>query len=326
MKATHTAVLHARGFSLVEVMVAVVVICIGLLGIAKMQAMALSNTSMSRQRSLAAIEAASFASAMHSNRAYWGNLTVTLTVSITGNNVVQVVAPMPPCRRRSSSTSRAQCLPWCRGRRGEVHQSGFEQQQSLAAFDLARWWVNSVSQQLPNPTVIVTCPQVPPGNPAPVSCTVQIIWTEALHALTANEVQAQQQNGASASEKPNLHAVRRAMNTYPQDIFARAPRSAASRWSSSWSPWPSPSSCSAGLVTIVQNVRIANMNQTRLAQLQDEQRFAMTVITDAVQAGGYFGDPTTQSNTVWGPQANIAPAAAFQTGWIFAGCHTVGRR
>ena len=79
-----------------------------------------------------------------------------------------------------------------------------------------------------------------------------------------------------------------------------------------------------GLVTIVQNVRIANMNQTRLAQLQDEERFALTVITDAVQAGGYFGDPTTQTNTVWGPQANIAPAAAFQTGWIFAGSHTAG--
>ena len=69
-------------------MVAVVVICIGLLGIAKMQAMALSNTSMSRQRSLAAIEAASFASAMHSNRAYWGNFAVDFNVSITGNNVV----------------------------------------------------------------------------------------------------------------------------------------------------------------------------------------------------------------------------------------------
>ena len=35
-----------------------------------------------------------------------------------------------------------------------------------------------------------------------------------------------------------------------------------------------------GLVTIVENVRKANLNQTRLAQLQDEQRFALTVITD----------------------------------------------
>jgi type IV pilus assembly protein PilW len=74
-----------------------------------------------------------------------------------------------------------------------------------------------------------------------------------------------------------------------------------------------------GLVTIVQNVRIANMNQTRLAQLQDEQRFAMTVIADAVQAGGYFADPTTQSNALL-----PATGAYLQTGWIFAGFHTVG--
>ena len=71
MKRAPTQLLRAPGFSLVEVMVAVVVICVGLLGIAKMQAMAVSNTNMSRQRSLAAIEAASIASAMHSNREYW---------------------------------------------------------------------------------------------------------------------------------------------------------------------------------------------------------------------------------------------------------------
>jgi len=62
---------RARGFTLVEVMVAVIVICIGLLGIAKMQALALSNMTASRLRSLAAIEAASLAASMHSNRNYW---------------------------------------------------------------------------------------------------------------------------------------------------------------------------------------------------------------------------------------------------------------
>ena len=81
-----------------------------------------------------------------------------------------------------------------------------------------------------------------------------------------------------------------------------------------------------GLVTIVQNVRIANMNQTRLAQLQDEQRFAMTVIADAVQAGGYFADPTTQSNSVIDlpVAANPAPTNPYAAGSPFAGSHTVG--
>ena len=72
-----------------------------------------------------------------------------------------------------------------------------------------------------------------------------------------------------------------------------------------------------GLVTIVQNVRMANMSQTALAQLQDEQRFAMTVIADAVQEGGYFADPTVGAT-------NFGAAPPFQAGWAFAGSHTPG--
>ena len=204
MKTNHIIVSRERGFSLIEVMVAIVVICIGLLGIAKMQAMALSTTNMSRQRSVAAMEAASFASAMHSNRQYWSNLTVPVTVTISGNNVVQVVGD---AALQAQILLDIPGLNDCIGAADGVARCtnpASNNNQRLAAFDLARWWVNSVSQQLPNPTVIVNCPQVPPGNPAPLSCTVQILWSERSIALTANEVQAQQQNGASASEKPNF--------------------------------------------------------------------------------------------------------------------------
>jgi prepilin-type N-terminal cleavage/methylation domain-containing protein len=60
-----------RGFSLIEVLVALIVVSVGLLGIAKMQAVAYSSTGVASKRSLAAIEAASLASSMHANRAYW---------------------------------------------------------------------------------------------------------------------------------------------------------------------------------------------------------------------------------------------------------------
>jgi len=73
-----------------------------------------------------------------------------------------------------------------------------------------------------------------------------------------------------------------------------------------------------GLLTIVQNVRTANLNQTALAQLQDEQRFAMTVITDAVQSGGYFADPLADS------VGSLPATPPFALGWVFAGFHTVG--
>jgi type IV pilus assembly protein PilW len=63
-----------------------------------------------------------------------------------------------------------------------------------------------------------------------------------------------------------------------------------------------------GLATVVQNIRKANANATALASLQDQQRFAFTILTDVIQAGGYFPNPT--ANT----QASI-PAWSGPSGW-----------
>lgn len=73
-----------------------------------------------------------------------------------------------------------------------------------------------------------------------------------------------------------------------------------------------------GLVTIVQNVRQTNLNQSALAQLQDQQRFTLTAITDTVQAAGYFADPTVSTT------ATFPNAAPFGAGWVFAGSHVGG--
>jgi type IV pilus assembly protein PilV len=204
MKTPHTSAMHARGFSLVEVMVAVVVICIGLLGIAKMQAMALSNTNMSRQRSLAAIEAASIASAMHSNQLYWttfdgnaGNFSVTLSMNAAG----QTVVASTDAALQAQTSADTGNLTACMGAATGLPICNAASRVDLAAFDLARWWVNSVSIQLPNPTATISCPAAPVGNPAPVSCTVQISWTEKAVAVNANEAQTESA-GASTNEKP----------------------------------------------------------------------------------------------------------------------------
>jgi type IV pilus assembly protein PilW len=81
-----------------------------------------------------------------------------------------------------------------------------------------------------------------------------------------------------------------------------------------------------GLATVTQNVRQANLNQQALAQLQDEQRFAMTVLTDVIQAGGYF-----PSATAWTPATSLpnwqGPQGwqTFQTGQAFVGTHVGGQ-
>jgi type IV pilus assembly protein PilW len=74
-----------------------------------------------------------------------------------------------------------------------------------------------------------------------------------------------------------------------------------------------------GLVTILQNVRSAYDNQQSLAQLADQQRFAMTVLTDVIQAGGYFPDPVN-----WTPTNSLPAAGAYQQGQAFTGNHAGG--
>jgi type IV pilus assembly protein PilW len=85
-----------------------------------------------------------------------------------------------------------------------------------------------------------------------------------------------------------------------------------------------------GLMTIAQNVRRTYTNQQSLAELQDEQRFALTVLTDVIQAGGYY--PSPQNANVWQPTTalpaagtTLAATPAFQAGQAFTGAVVAGQ-
>jgi len=71
-----------------------------------------------------------------------------------------------------------------------------------------------------------------------------------------------------------------------------------------------------GLLTIVQQVRNTNSDQQVLSQLQDQERFALTVITDIVQSGGYFPDPT-----VWTPTTSLTPIGTWEAGQAYNGTY-----
>jgi type IV pilus assembly protein PilV len=189
-----------RGFSIVEVMVAVIVICVGLLGIAKMQALALSNMNTSRQRSLAALEAASLASAMHSNRAYWAASSVPTTVTVGFNPTLitstdATLASTANADIGSGTAGLTACVGTIAG--GAKCTSP----QALAAYDMANW-ANDLSQVLPNPIGTISCAY---AAGTPTNCTINITWTETAVAMTqqAATQQATHQGAASAQlEKP----------------------------------------------------------------------------------------------------------------------------
>jgi len=161
------------GFSLVEVMVALIVMSIGLLGVAKMQAAALSNTAIASTRSLAAIEASSLASSMHANRGYWSSPSVATTITLRGKTVTPNVAPAGGCVAAS-------CTP-----------------ADLAAYDLQEWTTAALDVLPPDYQATITCtPTVTPPN-----CTIQILWAEKSVAVN-KDGQAQAANTGLALNLP----------------------------------------------------------------------------------------------------------------------------
>jgi type IV pilus assembly protein PilV len=155
---------RARGFSLIEVLVSIVVIAIGLLGIAKIQALGLSSTGIASMRSLAALEASSLADSMHADRAYWaaGGAAAFPGITITGTTIFDAtLSPAVDC------TTAGGVLPCST--------------LQLAAYDLQQW-AATVNTLLPNPQSIILCSSV---VGVPVSCTVQITWSE--RAVAVNQ-------------------------------------------------------------------------------------------------------------------------------------------
>jgi type IV pilus assembly protein PilV len=152
----------SRGFSLVEVMVALVICSVGLLGLAKLESLALSSTGVASSRSLAAIQASSLAAAMHANPGYWaaGFAPATTTVSATNN-----FSSASPCLTAGTSS----CVP-----------------SAMAAFDLQQWAIQ-LGNVLPGYYATITCST----GSFPVTCNIQIQWVE--NAVSAN---AQQTNMA----------------------------------------------------------------------------------------------------------------------------------
>ena len=169
-----------HGFSLVEVMVALIIICVGLLGIAKLQALMLSNTGASRTRALAALEASSIAASMHADRDYWtGTPAATTTVATTNSSITSsdpILQTTPNCFYGQSD---APCTTSAK----------------MAAFDLNNWMTDMASV-LPGSSASINCAT----NVGVVTCTIRINWQE-------NTVAANTQEGTAAFQSQSYQLV-----------------------------------------------------------------------------------------------------------------------
>ncbi|HVY22213.1 MAG TPA: prepilin-type N-terminal cleavage/methylation domain-containing protein [Steroidobacteraceae bacterium] len=161
MNCRRTQFKHAKGFSLFEVLIALVIASVGLLGVAKLQALTYASTGTASLRSLMTIEGASLSALMRANRGFWAspinNSTNSIIIdgtTITANGALSSAAMSDGYCDQGAN---APCIP-----------------SDMAASDL-QTWADAVIAMFPNlqPQTTISCP----AN-VPVVCTVTMQWTE----------------------------------------------------------------------------------------------------------------------------------------------------
>ncbi len=173
-RAAHTA--HAKGFSLVEVMVALIIVSVGLLGIAKMQALLLADTGVSRVRALVALEASSLAASIQANPDYWASAPNGLAVAIDPSATTPVVAQNDATLSSAISaavTNSALC---------ESTGSTACTAANMAGYDLVQW-EQAMASVVGNAKTNLACST----TNQQVTCTITIDWQENTVNATAQE-------------------------------------------------------------------------------------------------------------------------------------------
>lgn len=165
-----------QGFTLIEVLVAVALIAIGLLGIAKTGALAVSNTYVASTRALVALQAASMAAAMQSNKAYWASGVAPTTFSTQGAIVNDQTGVLNHIGPDCNTAVAPACSP-----------------AQLAAYDIQSW-ANSFALLLPGVKTGFTCTTL---VGAPITCVITVNWSEKYVAINRTTATGTAANGGT---------------------------------------------------------------------------------------------------------------------------------
>ncbi len=137
------------GFTLVELLVTMLIVTVGLLGLAKLQATAVSNTSVSRTRALMTYQAESLAGMIRANKGFWattGALPTWPGFSVSSAGVASDTGLMvaPTVTNCVNTTGASACTP-----------------QQLAYNDMYTWGAQfndgTASSAFPNASATIVC-------------------------------------------------------------------------------------------------------------------------------------------------------------------------
>ncbi len=164
---------HQNGFTLLEVLVALIILSIGLLGFAGVQALTISNIATARTRSVASELVVGLASAMEANHAYWGvgaaSALTCINFDTSGTAVFQELSSgacpttLVPSGSLSSLTPPNQCM------------NTFCTAPQIAAADLTEFGKAIRNSGLPGGNANIACST---AVGVPVTCTIKVFWKE----------------------------------------------------------------------------------------------------------------------------------------------------
>lgn len=167
---------------MIEVLITLIIILIGVLGMAGVQMLAINNTQISRSHSLAAISGSSLSAMMQVNEPYWVGTTLNSTVSATMGQAwtSATIAGDSTLNGNSQNCATSTCSA-----------------SQLATYDLKNWALN-LATVLPQGKATVKCGGS--SGTTPNICTITISWIEKTVVLHNDQGTA---SGAMASATAN---------------------------------------------------------------------------------------------------------------------------
>lgn len=157
-----------RGFTLIELLITLVIVAVGMLGMAKLQAAAVAESGVSRTRSLMTFQAESLAAMMRGNRTYWGATTGTapgFTTALNSATVTDTSGTLTTSASIATCSAPTTCAP-----------------AAIAYADVSYWAIN-FNRQFPNGSSAVVCTL---NAGAPTTCDITLTWRE--HYVGVNRV------------------------------------------------------------------------------------------------------------------------------------------